>query len=193
MSDQPTQTSIQEMKFETTPIQGLLVITMKQITEGRGTIREAFRQSSFDTLHIEGVKTWAQVNVTETRRGAIRGMHAESMNKLVSIVAGEAFGAYVDLREDSPTKGAVFTATLTKGKQIFVPKGVANGFQSTSEEPSQYMYCFDEEWVPGMAGKAINPLDPALHIEWPIEVDTTDQTLISQKDLSAPSLSEVLK
>jgi dTDP-4-dehydrorhamnose 3,5-epimerase len=184
--------TIQERHIEETPIQGLYVITVKQITEGRGTIRETYRKSSFSDFQAKDLGTWQQINTTETNKGAIRGLHAESMNKLVGIVAGEAFGAYVDLREDSPTKGTVFTTTLTKGKQVFVPKGVGNGFQSTSDEPSQYMYCFDQEWVPGMPGKAVNPLDPELKIEWPIKVDTSDTSLVSQKDISASSMKEAL-
>ena len=51
------------------------------------------------------------------------------MNKLVAVVAGEAFGVYVDARIDSPTVGAVVTVPLTKGVQVFVPQGVCNGFQ----------------------------------------------------------------
>ena len=65
---------------------------------------------------------WLQVNVTETKRGALRGLHAEDMDKLVAVVAGEAFGAYVDTRRDSPTYGTVVTVRLTKGTQVLVPK-----------------------------------------------------------------------
>lgn len=185
-----TEPQIISREIEPTPIDGLFVITIKQITEGRGTIRESFRKSAFSDVSAE-VGPWAQVNITETRQGAIRGLHAENMNKLVGIVAGEGFGAYVDLRPDSPTKGAVFTTELVPGKQVFVPKGVGNGFQSTSETPSQYLYLFDEEWVPGMSGSAVNPLDPELGIDWPIKVDDTDPTLVSAKDASAPLLRDI--
>ena len=43
---------------------------------------------------------WLQINVTETKTAALRGLHAEDMDKLVAVVAGEAFGAYVDTRRD---------------------------------------------------------------------------------------------
>src|SRR3546814_8756687 len=63
---------------------------------------------------VTGVQTCAlpiflQVNVTETHRGGLRGLHAEDMDKLVAVVAGEAFGAYVDLRSGSATYGVVVT------------------------------------------------------------------------------------
>ena len=48
------------------------------------------------------------------------------------------------------------------GRQVLVPEGVGNGFQATSEGGCQYLYCFDHEWAPGMAGVACTPLDPAL-------------------------------
>jgi dTDP-4-dehydrorhamnose 3,5-epimerase len=110
------------------------------------------------------------------------------MHKLVAIAAGQAFGAYVDARPDSPSFGAVVTADLVPGQQVLVPQGVCNGFQSVSEGTTQYVYCFDHEWVPGMAGVAANPLDPALGIPWPLPVDVADRSMISEKDAGLPPL-----
>ena len=135
---------------------------------------------------------WWQLNLTETRRGAIRGLHGEAMTKLVCVVAGEALGVYVDTRADSPTCGRAITVQLTLGTQVLVPPGVCNGFQSISVAPTQYLYCFDQEWVPGMAGVAVHPLDPALGVEWPIEIDPADTSLLSAKDAAQPGLAEVL-
>jgi dTDP-4-dehydrorhamnose 3,5-epimerase len=91
----------------------------------------------------------------------------------VAIVSGEAFGAYVDVRPDSATKGKVVTTKLVPGT-------------------SQYLYCFDEEWVLGMKGYSVAPLDPELNIRWPIPVESTNRELISQKDAEAPTLKEAL-
>lgn len=176
-----------------TPIKDLYVINIKQITDSRGTIRESYRKTVFDSFNFNLYGPWAQINVTETRQGAIRGIHAEDMNKLVGIVSGKGFGVYVDLRKDSSTKGLVFSIILTPGLQVFVPKGVGNGFQSISEEFSQYLYCFDKEWSRDMPGYSITPLDPDLGIEWPIKIDKNNTELISEKDASAPLLSEIIK
>jgi dTDP-4-dehydrorhamnose 3,5-epimerase len=174
---------------EETEIPGLVILRMKQITDERGTIREFFRQSAMAEagLHTGG---WAQVNVTETRHGAIRGLHGEQMTKLVAVIAGSAFGAYVDTRADSSARGKVVTVNLNLGTQVLVPAGVCNGFQATGN--SQYLYCFDEEWKPGMAGTAVHPLDPALGITWPVDIDPTDHALLSAKDAAQPTLAEVL-
>jgi len=179
-----------DFEARSSAIDGLLVVTVKQVTDDRGTIREVFRRSAFESAGVTGLRSLGQINVTATRRGAIRGMHAEDMNKLSTMAAGEAFGAYVDVRPDSPTFGTVVTVELRPGVQVFVPNGVANGFQSLTEQ-SQYVYCFDEEWRPGMAGCACNPLDPALGIDWPLPIDPDDPTMLSAKDRAALLLADL--
>jgi len=179
-----------EYATRTTAIDGLVVITMKQVTDERGTVRVLFRRSAFDDAGPAGLGAFRQINVTETHRGGLRGMHAEAMTKLCAVVAGEAFGAYVDLRPESATFGKVETVDLAPGIQVLVPAGVGNGFQSLLDG-TQYSYCFDDEWKPGMAGVACNPLDPALGIAWPIPVDPDNRAQISAKDLAAPLLAEL--
>jgi dTDP-4-dehydrorhamnose 3,5-epimerase len=181
---------IREFSAERTAIDGLWVITMKEVADERGTVREFYRESAFLEAGLPSLGPFVQINVTETRTGALRGLHAEDMDKLVAVVAGEAFGAYVDTRRSSPTYGKVETLRLTRGTQVLVPRGVGNAFQVVSPEPAQYVYCFDHEWVPGMAGTAVNPLDPALGIEWPLPVDVDDPAQISAKDRSQPPLAE---
>jgi dTDP-4-dehydrorhamnose 3,5-epimerase len=171
-------------------IDGLYVVTLKQVTDGRGTIRELFRRSAFDEAGLSELGPVSQINVTESRRGAIRGMHGEQMTKLLTVVAGEAFGAYVDTRPESPTHGVVETVALRPGVQVLVPSGVANGFQTVSDV-SQYVYCFDTEWRPDMPGVSVNPLDPALAIPWPISVEPGDLSAVSAKDRSAPMFADL--
>jgi len=180
-----------DLEVRATAIDGLMLITMKQVTDERGTIREFYRESAFAAAGLPSLGPWLQVNVTETHRGGLRGLHAEDMHKLVAVVAGEAFAAYVDLRSESPSHGAVVTATLTPGSQVLVPSGIGNGFQATSDGGTQYLYCFDQEWVPGMAGMACSPLDPALGIDWPLPIDPSDRAQVSAKDLDAPLFADL--
>jgi dTDP-4-dehydrorhamnose 3,5-epimerase len=181
---------IRDFSAERTAIDGLWLISMKEVTDERGTVREFYRESAFLDAGLPSLGPWLQINVTETRTRALRGLHAEDMDKLVAVVAGEAFGAYVDTRRASPTYRTVVTVQLTKGTQVLVPRGVGNAFQVVSSEPAQYVYCFDHEWVPGMAGTAVNPLDPALGIEWPLPIDLDDPAQISAKDKAQPPLAE---
>jgi dTDP-4-dehydrorhamnose 3,5-epimerase len=182
--------SIVDFAVATTAIEGLNVLTMKQVTDERGTVREFYRESTFNDAGLPSLGPWVQVNTTETRRGGIRGLHAEDMDKLVAVTAGEAFGAYVDTRPASATHGAVVTLTLMPGLQVLVPRGVANGFQAIAES-TQYVYCFDREWQPDMAGVAFSPIDPALGIDWPIPIDPADRAQISEKDVNAPLFAEL--
>ena len=179
-----------DLSTEGTDIDGLVVVTMKQVTDERGTIREFYRESAFVDAGLPSLGPWVQVNVTETGRGAIRGMHGEAMTKLVSVAAGRAHGAYVDARSGSDTFGAVVQVELVPGVQVLVPPGVCNGFQAL-EDGTQFLYCFDVEWQPGMAGVACTPLDPALGIDWPIAVDPDDGSQVSAKDRSAPRFAEL--
>jgi dTDP-4-dehydrorhamnose 3,5-epimerase len=176
-----------------TTIDGLYLIEMKEVRDERGTVREFYRESSFIEAGLPSLGPWLQVNITESKRGAIRGLHGEDMFKLVAIVAGEAFGAYVDTRSGSPSAGVVVTTRLVKGTQVLVPRGVCNGFQSVSRGTTQYLYTFDQEWAPGMTGCAVHPLDPALGIDWPVPVDTDDAAQLSIKDANLPTLAQVLR
>ena len=182
---------IEPFEVSTSAIDGLLVLRTKSIHDERGAVRELFRASAFDEAGIEA-GPWQQVNATESQPGAIRGLHGEAMTKLVGVVSGWAFGAYVDVRPDSPTAGGVVTVELRLGVQVLVPPGVCNGFQSCGDAPTQYVYCFDDEWRPGMPGVAVNPLDPELGIRWPIPPDVEDRSRVSAKDAALPTLREVL-
>lgn len=174
-----------------TAIDGLWTVTMKQVTDERGTVREFYRESAFREAGLPAVGPWSQLNITETRYGAIRGLHGEDMTKVVAVASGEAFGAYVDARRGSATYGTVVTVALPKGVQVIVPPGVCNGFQTVSPNGTQYLYCFVAEWVPGMAGPAISPLDPSLDIAWPLPVDPKDAGALSAKDAGLPGLADL--
>jgi dTDP-4-dehydrorhamnose 3,5-epimerase len=183
-------TLVTEFGHDSTPIDGLLVIQTKHFDDDRGTIREIYRESVFHGLGEESIQTTRQVNLTSTRRGAIRGLHGEDVTKLVGLAAGRGFGAYLDTRPGSASFGTLITLELEPGTQAIVPSGVCNGFQALTHD-CLYLYCFDVEWTPGMRGVAVNPLDPALAIPWPLTIDPTDRSLLSEKDATLPNFSDL--
>ena len=172
-------------------IEGLKIVSAKMSTDDRGTVRELYRGSVYSEVLSKKVIEWKQINLTRTKKGAVRGLHGEAMSKLVTVAYGSVFGAYVDTRPDSKTFGAVQTVHITPGVQVFVPQGVCNGFQAL--EDTEYLYFFDNEWAPGMPGTALCPLDPELDIKWPIDIDISDLNQISEKDSKAPTLKELRK
>ena len=70
-------------------------------------------------------------------------------------------------------------------KQLFIPKGFAHGFQAL-EENSRACYKITSHYAPDFE-YCINPLDPTLKINWPIENDI----ILSSKDAEAPSWKQV--
>ncbi len=113
-------------------------------------------------------------------RGATRGMHAEPWDKYVSVATGRVFGAWVDLREDSPTFGATFGCEIGPDTAVFVPRGVANGFQAL-EDGTTYIYLCNARWSPD----AQYAFCSYREIEWPLE-----PTEVSEKDLAHPPLAK---
>ncbi len=172
---------------EATAIAGLHLLHPKEVDDERGAVREILRPSTLVGLGLPALEI-RQVNLTVTRAGAIRGIHAEPMHKIVGLATGEAFGVWVDLRP-GPGFGRVVTAPLVPGLQVLVPPGVGNGLQATTT--CEYLYCFDREWQPDMAGACVHPLDPDLGIGWPVAVDPDDRAQLSAKDAAQLALRDI--
>ncbi|WP_311389804.1 sugar nucleotide-binding protein [Corynebacterium haemomassiliense] len=118
-----------------------------------------------------------QHNVSfNARRGATRGMHAEPWDKWVSVATGRVFGAWVDMREGSATFGEKFTCEIGPDTAVYVPRGVANGFQAL-EDNTTYIYLVNQRYSPGGAFCSYK------EIAWPLE-----PTELSAKDLEHPML-----
>lgn len=183
-----TQTTFE---IEETTIDGLFSVKFKVFEDERGSVMEFYRQSDFAGSGLPTLDERLQVNAPLSIKGSVRGIHAEFAHKLVAVAYGELYAVIVDLRSDSPTAGKWLGFNLSRGQGLFVAKGLGNSFQSTSDEPSIYVYYFEKEWRPDMPGKACNPLDKTLAIDWPIKHG--EGMIISEKDLNNPSLEEALK
>jgi dTDP-4-dehydrorhamnose 3,5-epimerase len=181
---------IQPMKATPTKLEGLYQVQFKVIEDERGSVMEFYRQKEFEDTGLPSLDERPQVNAPLTIKGAIRGIHAEDANKLVSVAAGKIYAVIVDLRKQSSTAGQWQGFELSRGQGLYVSSGLGNSFQSISDEPSVYLYYFEKEWFPGMPGSSCNPLDPDLNIKWPMP--DGQGMIISDKDRNNPSLKEVL-
>ena len=83
------------------------------------------------------------------------------------------------------------TVRLTPGIGVLVGRGLCNGFQAVAPGVTEYLYCFDEEWQPNMAGVSVSAFDPDLAITWPIPVDRDARHLLSEKDANLPRLRDL--
>lgn len=178
------------LTVEPTKIEGLYAVKFKVFEDDRGSVMEFYRQSDFEAAGLPSLGERPQVNAPLSTKGALRGVHAEFAHKLVSVAGGQVYAVIVDLRKDSATAGQWLGFNLGRGEGLFVSKGLGNSFQSTSDEPSIYMYYFEKEWFPGMPGVACNPLDTVLGIDWPIK--DGEGMIISEKDRNNPTLKEAL-
>jgi dTDP-4-dehydrorhamnose 3,5-epimerase len=79
--------------------------------------------------------------------------------------------------------------TIDQTTTVFIPKGVANSFQSVVPE-TYYSYLVDDFWSETRMPeyKFVNLADPTLSIPWPVAL--SDAT-ISERDKNHPSLDKV--
>lgn len=177
-----------ELKAHKTPIDDLVVYDLPVHGDDRGWFKENWqREKMLDAglLDFGPVQNNVSFNA---QAGVTRGLHAEPWDKFVSIGHGRIFGAWCDLREGSPTYGKVYTHELDPSHAIFVPRGVANGFQAL-EDNTVYMYLVNDHWAPDADYAFVNVADPALDIKWPIPLD---QAELSTKDKAHPQLKDVV-
>jgi dTDP-4-dehydrorhamnose 3,5-epimerase len=171
---------------ETTSIPGLLVLRLDVHRDDRGWFTEFWQREVMTPLGLPDF-TPVQANIAwNASRGTTRGLHAEPWDKLVTIPAGAAHGAWVDLREGD-TFGAVVELELEPGMTVFVPRGVANGYQTTVDATA-CSYLVTDHWRPDVPYTAVNHADPALGIAWPV---ATEDRIVSERDRSAMLLADV--
>ena len=177
-----------ELSIEQTAIPGLLVVRLPVHLDGRGWFKENWQREKMVALGLPDFEP-VQQNVSFNERvGVTRGVHAEPWDKLVSVLTGRAFGAWVDLRE-GPTFGRSVSLELTPETAVFVPRGVGNSFQ-TLEPGTAYSYLVNDHWSPTARERYtfLNLRDGAAAIPWPLPLE---DDLLSAADLAHPELAQV--
>lgn len=175
-----------DLRIELSPIDGLLVLRLDVRRDERGWFVECWHREKMDALGLPSFDP-VQANVASNALpGTTRGLHAEPWDKLVTISAGRAYAAWVDLRP-GPGHGTSFALELQPGIAIFVPRGVANGYQTLAEDTA-YSYLVNDHWRPDVPYVAVNHADPALGIAWPLPME---RRVLSERDRTAPPLAEV--
>ena len=175
-----------------TSIEGLFYISTTVFPDERGSYREV---SIIPDL--QGVLPFEfiikQINHSRSNKNVLRGIHAESWNKLITVTSGMCLCVYTDLRPDSNTflqKEYVFLGPEEQALpgSVFVTQGIGNSFLVLNG-PSDYIYAVDALYRErDKSGDfAISAYDPDLSIVWPIE---KDQVIISERDKNSISIRE---
>ncbi|MFI5427006.1 sugar nucleotide-binding protein [Aeromicrobium sp. UC242_57] len=90
----------------------------------------------------------------------------------------------VDLRAGD-SFGATFHVEIDPSTAVFIPRGVANSFQ-TLEDGTAYTYLVNDHWSPDAKYTNVNLLDETAAIPWPLPLAE-----VSDKDKAHPRLADV--
>lgn len=167
-------------------IPGFFEIDLPLHGDQRGWFKENYQKAKMEELGLPDFEI-VQNNISYNEEvGVTRGLHAEPWEKFISVANGRVFGVWVDLRSGD-SFGKVYATEITPGKAVFVPRGVANGYQ-TLEKNVAYTYLVNEHWSPNAKYNHLNLFDPDLDISWPIQ---KEKAIVSEKDRNHPMLKEL--
>jgi dTDP-4-dehydrorhamnose 3,5-epimerase len=175
------------VETSSTALPGLLLIKPNTFRDERGFFIESWQSDRYQTLGVPE-NTWAQDNVSHSKKGVLRGLHFQiprAQGKLITVLQGEIYDVVVDIRVGSPTFGQHLGFNLSDKNlhQLWIPKGFAHGFLVLSDlaivsyKASELYYPEDE--------KTLIWNDPALSISWPL---SNISPTVSEKDMRGLSL-----
>lgn len=173
-------------------IPGMIEFDIPVHGDNRGWFKENFQKEKMLPLGFPEFffkENKLQNNVSLSRKGVLRGLHAEPWDKYISVADnGRVLGSWVDLREGA-SFGHVYQTVIDASKGIYVPRGVANGFQVLSDTVS-YSYLVNDYWALDLKPKYafVNYADPALGIKW----DDVENAEVSEADKNHPLLKDVV-
>ncbi|GAC1387374.1 MAG: hypothetical protein NVS1B7_1470 [Candidatus Saccharimonadales bacterium] len=177
----------EQLAVRETVIPGFYIVDLVLHGDNRGWFKESYQREKMEQLglpHFEVVQNNFSFNQDQA---VTRGLHAEPWEKYITVANGKVFGAWVDLRKGS-NFGQTLTIEITPEVAVFVPRGVANGYQTLVENVT-YTYLVNEHWSPESQYTFVNAFDSDLGIEWPF---SKEQSIVSEKDLAHPLLKNVV-
>jgi dTDP-4-dehydrorhamnose 3,5-epimerase len=163
-------------EVDVSKIDGIRVNSVHSVTDFRGTFSKIHPPVEFQH-NLDAV-----ANSINPKRGTIRGIHFQvepfAEDKIITCLQGAIFDVFVDLRPQSHTFGkwASLELSQTNRLQVFLPKGIAHGFQTLY--PNTIVQYFLSTSFSGESSFSIDPF-AELGIEWPIA-----KYVISDKDAS---------
>ena len=172
------------MKVETTPLDGVLILTPRRHGDDRGYFSESWNRKTLTEADVH-LPEFVQDNHSMSRTvGTLRGLHYQSppmaQGKLVRCGRGALYDVAVDARRGSPTYGQWFGETLTEenGKQLWIPAGFLHGFV-TIQPDTEVIYKCTAHYSPENDGGV---RWDTVGIDWGVE-----NPVLSEKDAKAPA------
>lgn len=177
------------MQIRPLSVPGSWEMTPRQFGDERGRFLEWFKDPVFTEAAGHRLDL-AQANCSVSQRGVLRGIHYADVPpgqaKYVTCVRGAVLDVVVDIRVGSPTYGAWDSVLLdaVDHRAIYLAEGLGHAFLAL-EDDSTVVYLCSTGYSPEREHE-IHPLDPAIGIAWPEELEP----LLSPKDAAAPTLAE---
>jgi dTDP-4-dehydrorhamnose 3,5-epimerase len=171
-------------------IDGVWEFTPLLRPDDRGVFLESFKASEFAPA-VGHDFTLKQMNISASRRGAVRGVHFADVPpgqaKYVQCFAGRILDVVVDIRVGSPTFGQWDAVELDDQDRrgLYISEGLGHAFCALSEHVTVGYLC-SEPYAPSHE-HGIHPLDPELALPWP-----EAERVLSPKDDAAPTLAQAL-
>lgn len=165
-------------------------VTPRQHPDDRGVFLEWYR---FDKLAevVGHPLDLAQGNTSVSKKGTVRGIHfadiPPSQAKYVTATHGAVMDFVIDIRVGSPTFGmwdSVLLDDLDR-RAIYISEGIGHCFVALTDNATvSYLvtstFHADRE-------HGITPLDEAINLDFGL---STEDLLLSPKDLAAPTLND---
>lgn len=175
-----------QLKSYETSIDGLVVYDLTVFGDNRGWFKENWQKEKMTAIGLPDFGPVQNNFSFNDKLGVARGIHAEPWDKFVSLGSGRIFGFWVDIREGSATYGKSYTIEMDPSKAIFVPRGVANGYQ-TLEDNTVYSYLVNDHWSADAQYSFVSMFDESIGIDWPIPLSECE---VSDKDKNHPNLAD---
>jgi dTDP-4-dehydrorhamnose 3,5-epimerase len=183
------------MEFRPLGVEGAWQIDTQHFGDERGVFLEWFKDAAFEGATGHSFN-FAQANMSVSNAGVLRGIHFADVPpgqaKFVTCPSGAVLDVVVDLRVGSPTFGHWDSVLLddVDRRAIYISEGLGHAFLSL-EDRSTVTYLCSTPYAPGREHE-VNPLDPAIGIEWPTlgRDGTALEYQLSGKDAAAPNLAE---
>jgi dTDP-4-dehydrorhamnose 3,5-epimerase len=180
---------IQKFSFKELDLKGAYLIKPFVANDDRGYFIKDYSKEVFEDNGIN--HDLKEVFYTNSEKGVIRAIHFQRVKeqaKLVRCVSGKIYDVIVDLRKDSPTFGEWrgFFLSEENKEQLFIPEHFGHGYLVI--EPSIVSYKCGEKFY-GEYDDGIMWNDPAIGIEWPLEL-VSNEIILSDKDKELQSFEE---
>ncbi len=168
------------MEVIKTDIEGVVIIEPRIFSDDRGYFYESFSDKEFTEKVCKTV--FVQDNQSKSSYGVLRGLHFQSNNpygKLIAVKSGRILSVAVDLRPESKSFGASYSAELTEDNEtmFYIPPYYAHGFM-TLEANTEVIFNFAGEHDPKQESGIIYN-DDILAIDWQFERYEIDEKYLN--------------